>query len=334
MEAAIFDDLTALGRRDPQPDARAARAPRADGAASCARSCSCRSPRSAVISRRWRDADWVTSRRDGTSRYYTLARRAAARDAPRSCGRSCASRSAPRQPPIRTPGGLKSVLTAGRPRRRSSSRPAPGSGTGCARRCSDAGTICRRCRAARRELDRRRSRLRHRAGRAALAPFVARVIAVDRSGDMLQAARRRLRDFAQRRSPARRARSAADRRCRARRRDADAGAASRAGPGGGACRGGARDAQRRPVARHRHAAARSRGIPAADGPRLARLRRGADAQAARRIAGFDTRDDSHATLPADPDARKGRRCSSQGHAGREQTDRYGRSADRSESDEA
>jgi ArsR family transcriptional regulator len=29
---------------------------------------------------------------------------------------------------------------------------------------------------------------------AALAPFVARVIAVDRSGDMLQAARRRLRD--------------------------------------------------------------------------------------------------------------------------------------------
>ncbi len=31
---------------------------------------------------------------------------------------------------------------------------------------------------------------------AALAPFVARVVAVDRSGEMLQAARRRLRDFA------------------------------------------------------------------------------------------------------------------------------------------
>ena len=66
---------------------------------------------------------------------------------------------------------------------------------------------------------------------AALAPFVARVIAVDASAAMLQAARKRLQRVRQRRAPPRRARGAADRRWPARRGDADAGAASRAGAG-------------------------------------------------------------------------------------------------------
>ena len=81
---------------------------------------------------------------------------------------------------------------------------------------------------------------------AALAPFVARVIAVDASAAMLQAARKRLHDARQRRSPARRARGAADRRRAARRRDADAGAAPRARAGAGARRGRARAQARRP----------------------------------------------------------------------------------------
>ena len=63
---------------------------------------------------------------------------------------------------------------------------------------------------------------------AALAPFVARVIAVDASAAMLQAAKKRLQRLRQRRAAARRARGAADRRRAARRGDADAGAASRA----------------------------------------------------------------------------------------------------------
>ena len=71
---------------------------------------------------------------------------------------------------------------------------------------------------------------------AALAPFVARVIAVDASAAMLQAAQSAAAGVRQRRSPARRARGAADRRRAARRGDADAGAASRAGSGAGAGR--------------------------------------------------------------------------------------------------
>ena len=64
---------------------------------------------------------------------------------------------------------------------------------------------------------------------AALAPFVARVIAVDASAAMLQAAKKRLHERRQRRAAARRSRGAADRRWAARCGDADAGAAPRAG---------------------------------------------------------------------------------------------------------
>ena len=60
---------------------------------------------------------------------------------------------------------------------------------------------------------------------AALAPFVARVIAVDNSAAMLQAARRRLHGFDERGAPPRRPRGAPDRRRSARRRHADARAA-------------------------------------------------------------------------------------------------------------
>ena len=81
----------------------------------------------------------------------------------------------------------------------------------------------------------------------AVAPFVASVVAVDRSGEMLQAARRRLARSTQRGHPSRRARGAADRRRGARRRDHDARAAPRAGSAGGAPRNRARAAPRRPA---------------------------------------------------------------------------------------
>ena len=75
---------------------------------------------------------------------------------------------------------------------------------------------------------------------AALAPFVARVIAVDASAAMLQAAKKRLQRLRQRRPPPRRARGAADRRRAAGCGDADARAAPRAGAGARARRGRAR----------------------------------------------------------------------------------------------
>ena len=86
----------------------------------------------------------------------------------------------------------------------------------------------------------------------------------------------------QRRGPARRARGPADRRRAARRRGAGAGAAPPARSGAGAGRGGARAGARRPRADRRHAAARPPRLPGADGPRLARLRRGPDPPVARR----------------------------------------------------
>ena len=141
------------------------------------------------------DANWVTSRRDGTSRYYTLAlddrdahtRRLWALLRERIASTAGADQDARR---------LKSVL--GRRQTKSEEFFA-----------SSAGQWDR----LRRELFGTQSGLAAIPGlldprwtvgdlgcgtgetTAALAPFVARVIAVDRSGEMLQAARRRLREL-------------------------------------------------------------------------------------------------------------------------------------------
>ena len=84
---------------------------------------------------------------------------------------------------------------------------------------------------------------------AAIAPFVARVIAVDNSAAMLSAAKRRLTACRQRRAAARRSRAAADRRSGARCGDADAGAALPAGAARRPARGRARAEAGRTAAR-------------------------------------------------------------------------------------
>ena len=149
---------------------------------------------------------------------------------------------------------------------------------------------------------RRRSRVRNGTGRGGTGAVCgAASIAVDRSGDMLQAARRRLQELRQRRRPAGRARGAAARYGVARRRDAAPRAASRARSGRCAARGGTRAAAGRTPPDLRHAAARSRGVSSADGARVARVRRRAAAQAAR--AAQDSRRSGSRTLAADPAAK-------------------------------
>ena len=111
---------------------------------------------------------------------------------------------------------------------------------------------------------------------ATLAPFVKHVIAVDASAAMLQAARKRLQGFDN---------------VELRRGDLEALPIDDARldaatlmlvlhyvpePAAGAGRHRARAEARRPLHSRRHAAARSRQLPPADGPRLARVRRGSD----------------------------------------------------------
>jgi ubiquinone/menaquinone biosynthesis C-methylase UbiE/DNA-binding transcriptional ArsR family regulator len=140
------------------------------------------------------DADWVTSRRDGTSRYYTLAldeRNSSTRRLWAVLREQVATSVSADQDARR----LKGVLA----RRQTKSEEFFASSAG--------------------QWDRLRQELFGRASSlhalpalfdprwvvgdlgcgtgqttAAIAPFVARVVAVDRSGEMLQAARRRLRD--------------------------------------------------------------------------------------------------------------------------------------------
>ena len=140
------------------------------------------------------DANWVSSRRDGTSRYYTLAlddRDAATRRLWALLRDQVASAPAADQDARR----LKGVLT----RRQSKSEEFFASASGQWDRLRE-------------ELFGRTSALRALTGLVdpewtigdlgcgtgqtseALAPFVARVIAVDRSGEMLQSARRRLKE--------------------------------------------------------------------------------------------------------------------------------------------
>ena len=116
---------------------------------------------------------------------------------------------------------------------------------------------------------------------AALAPYVARVIAVDRSGEMLQAAKRRLREWANVDRQARRARVAPDRRWRARCRHAAPGPASSARPRRRARRSRTRSEARGAARDRRYAPPRSRGVPAADGPCVAGVQRRPGAWVAR-----------------------------------------------------
>ena len=195
MEAAIFDDLTALA------DATRSRMllvlERHE--LTVTELCAVLQLPQSTVSRHLKtlsDTQWVSSRRDGTSRYYTLAlddrgaRDASPLVAPARAGEPHAGRRSGRAAPARR------ARAAAERSPRSSSRPRPGSGIACARTCSDARRICTRCpgcsipsgssaiSAAAPARSPRRSRR-----------SCQRVIAVDRSDEMLQAARRRVRDL-------------------------------------------------------------------------------------------------------------------------------------------
>ena len=195
MEAAIFDDLTALA------DATRSRMllvlERHELTVS--ELCAVLQLPQSTVSRHLKtllDAEWVSSRRDGTSRYYTLALD------DRGPGDAAALGAAPRagQPDARRRPGRQTARAAcsaaARASHRSSSRPPPVSGIACARISSDGRPICTRCpgcstpsgSSATSGAAPARSRPRWRRSSA-------QVIAVDRSSDMLEAARRRVRDL-------------------------------------------------------------------------------------------------------------------------------------------
>jgi ArsR family transcriptional regulator len=194
MEAAIFDDLTALS------DATRSRMllvlERHE--LTVGEICAIMQLPQSTVSRHLKtlsDAGWVTSRREGTSRFYTLAlddRGQATRRLWMLLRDQVSTTSGADQDARR----LRGVLA----RRQTASQEFFSSAAG-------------RWDRLRAELFGPASYLQALAGlldsswtvgdlgcgtgqaAAALAPFVARVIAVDRSGDMLQAARRRVRDF-------------------------------------------------------------------------------------------------------------------------------------------
>ena len=193
MEAAIFDDLTVLG--DALRSRMLVLLERHE--LTVGELCAVLQLPQSTVSRHLKvlgDADWVTSRRDGTSRYYS------SNEPPHvTAGKlwsllreQVGATSAADQDARR----LKSVMT----RRQTASQEFFETGAG-------------RWDKLREEMFGRWYHLQALTGllderwtvgdlgcgtghvAAALAPFVASVIAVDRSGDMLQAARRRLRDF-------------------------------------------------------------------------------------------------------------------------------------------
>ena len=134
-----------------------------------------------------------------------------------------------------------------------------------------------------------------------VAPHVAKVIAVDGSTDMVQAARKRLKgaqhvDVRRGDMEALPIEDGA-----ARCGDGRAGVASRARAGARAGGNASRTEARRARVDRRHAAARSRGVSAADGPRLARLFGEDDQENTWRAAGFE-RPRIH-TLPAEENAK-------------------------------
>ena len=224
------------------------------------------------------DAGWVTSRRDGTSRYYTLSLddRARARRlvvaAPRTGQRDGRRRSG--CAPVEKRPGTAAIEVAGILREHG--RPVGQSArrsvwrrvilAGAARRCWTTSGLSA-------TLDAEPVRSRARSRRLS-----ARVIAVDRSGEMLQAARRRLRDFptAEVRRGELEALPIAD-------GELDAATlilVLHHLPDPGAALGEASRVLKKGgrLVICGHAAARSRGVPPADGARVARIQRGADAR--------------------------------------------------------
>ena len=193
------------------------------------------------------DAGWIASRAEGTSRLYTMTPRRARRLPRGGSGCWCANRSGPRRRRRRTSAGCRRRWPSGAPSRRSSSRRRPASGIALRDELfGDRFHLAALAGARRQRLDRRRSRLRHRPGQRRAravrrARHRGRRVGRDAAGGEEAAARHR-----QRRAAARRARGAADRRRAARRRDADAGAAPRAGAGARARRGRARAEAGRP----------------------------------------------------------------------------------------
>ena len=192
MDSAIFDDLTLL----------------ADGARSrmvavlerheltVTELCAVMQLPQSTVSRHLKmlaDAGWVTSRREGTSRFYSAVQspQAAAGKLWSLLREEVAGNSAIDQDARR----VKSVMT----RRQTASQQFFESGAGRWDKIREDlfGRLCH-FRALAGLLDERWvvGDLGCGTGQAAavLAPFVARVIAVDRSGEMLQAARRRLRE--------------------------------------------------------------------------------------------------------------------------------------------
>jgi ArsR family transcriptional regulator len=193
MNAAIFDDLTALG------DATRSRMLLLiEGhELTVSELCAVLQLPQSTVSRHLKtlsDAEWVTSRRDGTSRYYSLA--LDARDAP---GRRLWSLL--REQVAETPGAaqdsrrLKGVLGRRQSKSQAFFESAAGQWDKLREDLFGGASYLRALPAL---VDHRSvvGDLGCGTGQlsAALAPFVARVIAIDRSAEMLQAARRRLKE--------------------------------------------------------------------------------------------------------------------------------------------
>ena len=227
------------------------------------------------------------------------ARRAATRRRAGS-GCSCASRSARRRPRRRISAACRRRSPSAARSRRSSSPRRPVSGIACATSCSAIAFISPRSPRSRTATGPSAISAAARAQvSAALAPFVARVIAVDGSAAMLQAAKKRLHGFDN--VDLRRGELEAlpiD--------DARLDAATLMlvlhhvpEPAARARRGGARAEAGRPRRARRHAAARSRELPPADGPRLARVRDEHMRRLLERAAGSRT----SRIVPLPPDAK-------------------------------
>jgi ArsR family transcriptional regulator len=151
------------------------------------------------------DAAWVSSRRDGTSRYYTLALDGRLRHGSGANERAASTRrlwALLRDQIATTPGAdqdgrrLKGVLARRQTKSEEFFASAAGQWDRLRRELFGSASALQALPAL---LDRTWTVGDLGCGTgetsAALAPFVARALAVDRSGDMLQAARRRLRDL-------------------------------------------------------------------------------------------------------------------------------------------
>ena len=119
-----------------------------------------------------------TSRRDGTSRYYSLRSTTSTTARARSVAADPRAGRRRRAAPSRTSGGWRACWPGGDRSRKSSSRPRRGSGTVCATSCSATRFSARAARSARSDVARRRPRLRHGTAHARCSRRTSR--AVDR----------------------------------------------------------------------------------------------------------------------------------------------------------